>query len=370
MGNQRITFSKSSTIDFSTEVKQKVNEYFKSNGISKNANISMVIKTITLLAITFVPYALILSGLFTHLQMIPLCFLIGVGYAGIGFSISHDALHGAYSSNNTINTILGYTFDLLGANGYIWKITHNIIHHTYTNIHGHDEDLEVAGFIRLSPGTEYKYIHRFQHILAFFAYSFSTLFWVFVKDYKYFFKKNIGPYEDKKHPVSEIIILVITKLFYYAYTIVLPIWILHLTIVEFLIGYLIVHLTAGIILGVIFQLAHVVEGTEFPSENEDGRIENVWMVHQMETTSDFARNNKLLCWYIGGLNFQIEHHLFPRICSIHYQAISPIVEEVAKKYNVPYHSHTTLREAIASHYKTLKKFGDPAFSYEPVVAKI
>lgn len=351
-------------MDFSTEVKQRVNEYFKSEGISQKANGSMVIKTITLLAITFVPYALIMSGHFSHLQMIPLCFMMGIGVAGIGFSISHDALHGAYSSNNAINTILGYSFDLLGANGYIWKITHNIIHHTYTNIHGQDEDLEVAGFIRLSPGTEFKTVHRFQHILAFFAYSFSTLFWVFVKDYKYFLKRNLGPYENKKHPGSEIFILVVTKAIYYIYTIVLPIWILHLTIIEFLIGYLIVHLTAGIILGVIFQLAHVVEGTEFPIQNDEGCIENAWMVHQMETTSDFARGNKLLCWYIGGLNFQIEHHLFPKVCSIHYKDISPIVEEVARKHNVPYHFHSTLREAISSHYKTLKKFGDPNFTCE------
>lgn len=369
MGNHKISFGNGTSIDFSTEVKQRVNEYFREKGISKKANSSMVFKTVVLLSLTFVPYALILSGIFTHLQMIPLCFLMGIGIAGVGFSISHDALHGAYSSNKTINTLLGFSFDLLGANGYIWKITHNVIHHTYTNIQGHDEDLEVAGFIRLSPRKEHKPIHRFQHILAFFAYSLSTLFWVFVKDYMLFLKKNLGPYEDKKHPASEITILIVTKAIYYTYTIILPIWVLHLTILEFLIGFLIVHLTAGVILGVVFQLAHVVEGTEFPMENSEGCIENAWMVHQMQTTADFARNNKLLSWYIGGLNFQIEHHLFPKVCSIHYQHISPIVEEVALKHNIPYNSHNTLRRAISSHYKTLKKFGDPEFIYSPAVTQ-
>ena len=118
---------------------------------------------------------------------------MGVGVAGIGFSVSHDALHGAYSSDSRINTALGLTFDLMGANGYLWKITHNVIHHTYTNIQGIDEDLEVSPLLRLSPESDHKPIHKYQHIFGFAAYSFSTLFWVFVKDYKYLLQKGSGP---------------------------------------------------------------------------------------------------------------------------------------------------------------------------------
>lgn len=368
MGHNKITFSRSSPTDFSKDVKYTVNEYFRVNELSKNADSRMFFKTAVLLLVTCGSYALILSGAFAPPEMIPLCFLMGVGMAGIGFSVSHDALHGAYSSNSTINAVLGFSFDLMGANGYIWKITHNAVHHTYTNIHGHDEDLVVSDLIRLSPGTTYKPIHRFQYVSAFFAYSLSTLYWVFIKDYKYFLKKDLGPYEYKKHSLSQIFVLVVTKAFYYGYTIAIPIWMLHLTAVQFLVGYLTVHLTAGLILGVVFQLAHVVEGTEFPQANSSGHMDNTWMVHQMETTSDFARNNKLLSWYVGGLNFQVEHHLFPKVCSIHYPAISSIVEAVALKHNVPYHSHATLRQAIRSHYRTLKKFGDPNFTLAPVAA--
>lgn len=368
MRHNKITFNKSSTIDFAVDVKRRVNEYFQVNGLSKKANGSMILKTAVLLTLTYGSYALLLSGDFTPVQMLLLCFLMGIGMAGIGFCISHDALHGAYSSNNTVNAILGFSFDLLGANGYIWKITHNAIHHTYTNVHGLDEDLVVSDFIRLCPGTERKPIHRFQHISAFFAYSLSTLYWVFVKDYKYFLKRDLGPYTHKKHPRSQILILIVTKAIYYAYTIVIPIRVLHLTAGEFLVGYLVVHLTAGLILGVVFQLAHVVEGTEFPRANTEGEMENAWVIHQLETTSDFARKNRLLSWYIGGLNFQIEHHLFPKVCSIHYPAISSIVENVALKHNLPYHSHDTLREAISSHYRTLKKFGDPEWAPAPTSA--
>lgn len=357
MSATRISFKSGGKENFSRDVKREVNNYFKENNISKNANAQMVIKTIILLTAYFGAYGLVISGSFGIQGMILLCFVMGIAMAGIGFSVSHDALHGAYSSNKYINKWLGYTFDMLGANGYIWKITHNVIHHTYTNIYEHDEDLEVAEFIRLSPNAEHKPIHRIQHFLAFIAYGFATLFWVFIKDYKYFFQSHLGPYENKKHPASEWITLVITKVIYYGYMLVLPFMILSITWWQLAIGFLIVHFTAGVILGIIFQLAHVVEGTEHPTENAEGNIENAWMIHQLETTSNFAHENKLLCWYIGGLNYQIEHHLFPKVCSIHYPEISSIVRQVAERHGIPYNYQKTLGIAIKSHYKTLKKFG-------------
>jgi linoleoyl-CoA desaturase len=256
-----------------------------------------------------------------------------------------------------VNTALGLTFDLLGANGYIWKITHNIVHHTYTNIHQHDEDLEVAEFIRLSPHSEYKPIHRLQHFLAFPAYSFATVFWAFIKDYKYFFKSHLGPYENKSHPLKEWVILIVTKILYYTYTIALPLIFLDITFWQWLIGFMSLHMVAGIILGVVFQLAHVVEQTDHPLPDENAHIDQHWLIHEMETTANFARDNKFLCWYVGGLNFQIEHHLFPKVCSIHYPAISPIVEATAKEFGVPYHMNPTFGKAVASHYRVLKKHG-------------
>jgi len=360
MGATRISFKHDGKKEFARELKAAVNDYFEENDLSKHANAAMVAKTIILLTLYFGAYGLIISGSVGLWGMAFLCFVMGIGMAGIGFSISHDALHGAYSSNKTVNRWLGYTFDLLGANSYIWKITHNIIHHTYTNIYEHDEDLEVAEFIRLSPNAEHKPVHRAQHILAFFAYGFATLFWAFIKDYKYFFQSSLGPYEDKSHPIREWITLFITKVLYYGYMLVLPYMLLPVTWWQIGIGFLILHFTAGIILGVIFQLAHVVEETEHPTQNDEGNIENAWMIHQLETTSNFAHDNDLLCWYIGGLNYQIEHHLFPGICSIHYPEISSIIRKKAEKYDIPYNYHDTLGIAIKSHYETLKEFGNPA----------
>ena len=242
----------------------------------------------------------------------------------------------------------------------MWKITHNVIHHTYTNIEGLDEDLTVSPLLRLSPSAPRKPMHRFQHLYAFGAYSMSTLFWVFVKDYKYFLQRDLGPYKNKKHPPAEIATLVITKLVYYAWALALPLWLLPIPWWQVLIGFVVVHLTAGLILGVVFQLAHVVEGTDYPAPDPEGVMENAWLVHEMATTSNFGRRNRLLCWYVGGLNFQVEHHLFPRTCSVHYPAISPIVEEVAREYGVPYNAQPTLSAAIASHYRMLKRLGQAA----------
>ncbi len=317
----------------------------------------MVLKTFTLLALTFVPYGVIMSGRLAAWPMLALAIVMGVGLAGIGFSVSHDALHGAYSSKPWVNRLIGLSFDLCGANGYMWKITHNVIHHTYTNIEGIDEDLTVSPLLRLSPSSEYKPIHRYQHLYAFAAYSMSTLFWVFVKDYKYFLQRDLGPYKNKQHPRSEIVTLVITKLIYYTWAVALPLLLLPIPWWQVAIGFLAMHLTAGLILGVVFQLAHVVEGTDYPAPDPEGMMEHAWLVHEMETTSNFGRRNRLLCWYVGGLNFQVEHHLFPRTCSVHYPAISPIVEEVATKYRIPYNQHPTLMAAIGSHYRMLKRLG-------------
>ena len=173
---EKIRFNNKINREFSEEVKEEVNTYFKNKNLSKHANAEMVLKTVIILSIYFGSYLLLLTGGFSLPVMWILCITMGIGMAGIGFSVSHDALHGSYSSNSKVNHLIGLSFDMIGANGYIWKITHNVIHHTYTNIQGHDEDLEVADFIRLSPHSEYKPIHRIQHFLALPAYSFATIF--------------------------------------------------------------------------------------------------------------------------------------------------------------------------------------------------
>ncbi|MBM4187034.1 MAG: acyl-CoA desaturase [Gemmatimonadetes bacterium] len=362
MAVQAVTFPAKDGATFAAEVKREVDEYFARTGRSPKANLAMVVKTVTLLAVTFGSYFAILLAPWGAWVKLALAAVMGLGFAGIGFAIVHDALHGAYSSKPWINKALGRLFDLLGANGYLWKITHNVIHHTYTNIEGIDEDLTVSPLLRLSPTSPLRPVHRFQHWYGLLAYAGSTLFWVFSKDFKYILQRNLGPYLDIKHPPGEVVNLLVTKLIYYGWGLVVPLLVIDLPWWQILIGFLVMHLVAGFVLGVVFQLAHVVEGPDFPAPDASGRMADSWLVHEMRTTADFARSNRLLSWYVGGLNFQIEHHLFPKVCSVHYPAIAPIVESVAARHGIPYHAHPSLMAAVRSHQRMLKQFGPEAWA--------
>lgn len=287
--------------------------------------------------------------------------LMGLFTAFVGFNIAHDAVHGSVSSNKWINRILGYAFNIAGTNKYMWKIMHNVIHHTYTNIPGHDEDLEPVSLIRLSTDNKLKKIHRFQHLYAYALYSLTSLSWVFKKDYATFFRKKIGNYDNKNHPAREYVILIASKLFYYVVFLVLPIiysgapWWLCLT------GFVAMHIIQGLTLAVVFQLAHVVEGPMFPKPDETGNMPENWTVHQLQTTANFSRKSFLAYWFFGGLNFQVEHHLFPEICHIHYPAIAPIVKQTAEEFGLEYQEYKTMWEAIKSHTRMLKYLGRNEF---------
>lgn len=368
----KIKFNNKIQAEFASEMKQKVKAYFVDKGISTHANQAMVFKTIAMFAFAFGPYFMILLLPLSLWQMSVLCIIMGFGIAGIGFAVQHDANHGAYSSNETVNKILGFSLSLIGGNDYMWRIKHNVLHHTFTNIHGKDEDISIVKFLRLAPSAPYHPIHKFQHWLAWLAYSILTISWVFYLDFPKIKRYNGhgSPSPLNKHPKSEIFVLFLMKAFYFFYALVLPMVILEIQWWQILAGFFITHLIAGFILTTVFQLAHVVEDMEFPTSDPQGSIENSWFVHQMETTSNFARNNKLVTWYVGGLNYQVEHHLFPKICSIHYPSISPIVMEVSKKYGIVYHHQNTLWQALVSHYKILKKFSKPEKPISSQVLKV
>jgi linoleoyl-CoA desaturase len=342
---------------FQNELRQEVEAYFKQTGKKKTADTKMIVKTIVMLTGFFGCWALVYTNLLPFWGIMALMLPLGVITAGVGFNVLHDAIHGSYSNKKWVNALLGKSLNLIGGSDYIWAISHNIVHHTYTNVPHVDIDLKVAKFIRLSTDTERIPIHKHQHRFAFFVYSLTTFFWVLVKDYKKLAEPSIG-HVVRKHPAKEIIIMFATKLAYYTYSIVLPILLLDIMWYQWLLCYVTMHMVAGFTLGIVFQMAHVVENTDQPSDNAEGFIEQNWSVHQMATTSNFAPKNKLLGWFVGGLNFQVEHHLFPKICSTHYSAINPIVERVAKKHNVPYNCYPTFGQAIASHYRTLKMLGN------------
>jgi linoleoyl-CoA desaturase len=268
----------------------------------------------------------------------------------------HDANHQAYSHNALVNKILGYTLNMVGGNAYTWQVQHNVLHHTYTNIHGHDEDLDAGIVVRFSKGAAHKSWHKFQHYYAFALYSLVTISWVVIKDLKKLMKydrENI--YYGQTTTAKELSIIIFSKLAYLAYTVAIPLMFFDVIWWQYLLCFLTMHLVAGVILSLIFQPAHVVGEADFPMPNDANEIENAWAVHELLTTANFARKNKILNWYAGGLNFQIEHHLFPTICHIHYEALAPIVKQTAEEFGLPYNEFDTFSAAIASHYHVLKE---------------
>lgn len=247
-------------------------------------------------------------------------------------------------------------FHFVGANPYMWNITHNIVHHTYTNISGHDEDLEIApGLIRLSNDTVANRLHRYQHWYAFALYSLASLSWVFRKDFKKFFQPKIGQVINK-HPKIEYFNLFFYKALYLCIFILLPMVLINAPWWHIVLGFLIMHLAQGFTMGLVFQLAHVVEGTDFPLPNPSGNMEETWVEHQMHTTANFAGNNVFAGFFLGGLNRQIEHHLFPKICHIHYSEIGKIVKQTAAEFGIPYIESPTFSAALRSHFRMLKRF--------------
>ena len=363
-------FNTTSKCQFLATTRLRVDQYFKESGQSRNANGSMWIKTAVFLTGFALLYGLIISNIFSAWAMLGLAMGLGVFSAFVGFNVCHDAIHGSFSADKKTNKFFGLFFNLLGASPYVWSITHNVVHHTYTNIPGHDEDIDVApGLIRISGDEPVNKAQRYQHLYAFPLYGLASLSWALRKDYKKFFQAKVGQ-QVNNHPRAEYFNLFFYKAVYYFLFIALPLLVLDITWWQFIIGFLALQFAQGFTMGLVFQLAHVVEGTDFPMPNDDGNIEEAWAEHQMRTTANFATHNRFAAFFLGGLNRQIEHHLFPKICHIHYGAIGKIVKQTALEFNIPYNENPTFTSALRSHYRMLKKFGKDAYLPVPVVAKV
>ncbi|QCR22453.1 acyl-CoA desaturase [Pontibacter sp. SGAir0037] len=359
--SQNLKFINTTQSAFFATVRKRVDSYFKEQGISKNGNVRIWVKAAFFLLSFFTLYFFILSGSFSAWATLGMAAALGAFAAFIGFNICHDAIHGSFSGNSKINRVLSYLFYLIGANPYLWNISHNIVHHTFTNIPGHDEDIEVApGLIRLDESEKVNRVQRYQHLYAFWLYGLASLSWVLRKDYVKFFQKQIGQH-TKSHPKREYFNLFFYKILHYFLFIGLPLLLLNLNWWQAALGFLVMHLAEGMVMGLVFQLAHVVEGTAFPLPNNQGNVEEAWADHQMRTTANFAPQSSLASFLLGGLNRQIEHHLFPKVSHVHYPAISVIVKQTAQEFNLPYLESKSFWTAIQSHYKVLKKLGKEAY---------
>jgi linoleoyl-CoA desaturase len=284
---------------------------------------------------------------------------MGLSMAGIGLCVMHDANHGSYSKNKTVNTILSYTINVLGGHSANWRIQHNVIHHTFTNVHEHDEDIAPPGFLRFEPHSKRKWVHKLQFIYAWVFYGMMTLMWSSTKDFRQlnrYHKQGLLKGLNTTYK-KELTIIVVTKILYFAYMLLPYFLVSQMTFLNWVVGFLTVHYVAGFVLAAIFQPAHVVNETEFPVPSENGSLEDDWAVHQLKTTMNFANRDQVFSWLVGGLNYQVEHHLFPTICHIHYPKISEIVKKTAAEFNLPYNAKSTFVGALWSHEQLLWKLG-------------
>jgi len=361
----QITFSRKDSANFFRTLNKRVNQYFKDNNIARTGNWKIYIKTIVMFTLYLAPYFLLLFLDFSGWIQLLFVIVMGIGMAGVGMNVMHDANHDSYSSKKWINKLMGGSMYILAGNVYNWQVQHNVLHHTYTNIHGHDEDLDAGRIIRFSEHSKWYRFHKFQHFYSIFLYGLLTINWVISSDFrqtKRYLARKLS-YGKFPKPAAQWSLLIFSKIIYTTIWVVIPILFFGIAWWKILIGFFIMHYVAGLILSVVFQLAHVVEDTEMVNPTEDGKMKHTWAIHQLFTTVNFSTKNKIVNWFTGGLNHQVEHHIFPHISHVHYTKISKIVKKTAREFNLPYHEYKTTRKALIAHFRHLKQMGrKPALS--------
>lgn len=354
------------TVQFNTKdhpffdsLRKKVDKYFEDNNLKYTGNWRIYLKTAILLSTAATFYTILVFFTPSLGISLVLCGLLGINLAAIGFNVMHDGAHGAYSSKEWLNNMMGYTLNLMGGDVQLWKIKHNLIHHSFTNIEGLDDDINIQPLLRTHEDQKWYSWHRFQHIYAMFLYGLTYLMWVTRDDFQKYFRGKIGETSFRSFTPKQHFIFWISKIGYFSIFVIFPMF--FVGVLQTLLGFLTMTVVCGILIAIVFQLAHVVEETEFSNaKNTTGFVEDEWAVHQIKTTSNFATRSRVVSWFTGGLNFQVEHHLFPRISHIHYPAVNKIVKETCAQFGIDYKEHKTVFGAVKSHFMHLKEVGNPA----------
>lgn len=352
----KVVFKNKNAVFFQS-LKASVDDYFKENGLKKTGTWKLYSKTLILIAFAISLYLVAICFNLPVVTTILVGSVLGFLCACIGFNVMHDANHGSYSSKTWVNNTLGLTLNALGGNSFIWRHKHNIIHHTYPNVDGVDDDIAKSPFIRMCSSQQWVPMHRIQHLYTPLLYAISSMIWILFQDFEKYFKQKVHNTELQKMSATDHVVFWISKLLYVFFYIALPIMLTGWQ--QWLVFFLSLHVGQGFTLAIVFQLAHVVEETEFTFAplNETTVIENEWAIHQLKTTSNFSPKSKVITWFAGGLNYQVEHHLFPRVSHIHYPALSKIVKQKCEEFNIPYNCIPTLPLAVKSHFRFIKSLG-------------
>lgn len=340
---------------FQVELRRRVDEYFTRTGRPRRDCPQMYLKTFILAGLFVLSYVMLVFFATAWWQALPLAILLGFVTAGIGLNVQHDGGHEAYSSRGWINRLAAMTLDLIGGSSYLWHYQHGVLHHTYVNITGHDSDIDLGFLGRVTPHQKRLTFHRWQHFYIWPLYGLMALRWQLFGDYVDVIRGRVGDHRIPRPRGWDLVIFLGGKVFFLTLALGVPM-IFHPWWVV-LIYYGAAGMVVGITLSVVFQLAHTVEEAAFVVPNDANRIENAWAIHQVESTVDFARRSRLASWLLGGLNYQIEHHLLPRICHVNFPALAPIVEQTCRDFGVRYSEHPTFMAGVRSHYRWLREMG-------------
>jgi len=341
---------------FQARLRERVEAYFRDTGLRPRDCPALYRKTAVVLTWLILAYVLLVFVASAWWQVVPLAVAMGLAIAAVGFNLQHDGGHRACSDRPWVNKLMALTMDMLGASSYIWHWKHGVIHHTYVNITGHDSDIDLGALARLTPHQRRLPWHQFQHWYLWPLYGFVLVKWQLYDDFRDMLSGHIGNARFPRPRGWDLVVFLGGKLCFLTLALGIPL-LLH-PVWAVLLVFAGVQSVAGVVLSVVFQLAHCVEEADFPLPEEGtGRMENNFALHQVETTVDFAPKSRLAAWLLGGLNFQIEHHLFPQICHIHYPAIAPLVAQTCQEYGVRYVVHETIRAGVRSHYRWLRQMG-------------
>lgn len=340
--------------DFKSRIQRGADLYFRLSGRSPNDQPGQYLKSVVLFLWLVASYVFLVFLSDTWWQVALTSLSLALSMTAVGFCIQHDGNHGSLSKRKWINRIAGTSLDVIGGSSHYWKQKHNGAHHTYTNIEGHDEDIDLGILGRLSPEQKRFWFHKYQHVYLWILYGFIVIRWQLWNDFHALIKG-----EGKRPRGTNLAVFIAGKLAFFSLAFVLPALLHQIWVVA--VVYLAICWVMGILLAVVFQLAHVVEETAFPKPHPDTHsVEDEWAQHQVRTTADFAPRNKLVMWFSGGLNHQIEHHLFPHVSHTHYPAIARIVKRTCQKFGLPYNVHPSIWSAVRSHFRHIRAMGRPS----------
>jgi linoleoyl-CoA desaturase len=338
--------------EFPTVLRQRMNGYFRVAGIPKTGTSLMTGKIVGGLAAAVITYSSLYWIPMNGGEFLLIYVLFGLTQLYLMLNIAHDSNHYSITGNRPVGKLLSRILDAVGINSYIWRLLHNVGHHSHINVVGDDEDVLARGFLRFTPEVRRRWFHRGQHFYCWIIYALSIFDWVLMKDYIYFFFSSYKLTSRVKHPVSEYVGLFFWKSFYYAYMLVLPVMILKRSPWLVAAAFVCAQAAIGLFAQFVFQTTHVIGSSYFPKGKSE--YDN-YTYHVLATTADYSTEGRLPFLFLGGLNYHVAHHLCPSVCHVHYPALTKIIRETAAEFEVPYRSHRTIWQALAQHYRHLRQ---------------